>query len=75
MKTLTVRQARQALTRIEETLAGTAEVRIVRRGKEIARLLPTVAKRLPPSHADLRRSMKRLRTPSARLIREERDER
>ena len=37
--------------------------------------LPMAQQRRPPDHADLRRRMPLLKTPSADLIRDERDER
>lgn len=59
MKQLTIREARAALTRVDELLAREPEVVITRRGKPIARLLPISRARNRPSHAALRASMPR----------------
>ncbi len=75
MKALTIRQARQALTHLDELLAKEGEVTITRRGAPIARVLPLREARRIPSHASLRREMPRLRKGSERLIRDDRDAR
>ncbi|MSP60592.1 MAG: type II toxin-antitoxin system Phd/YefM family antitoxin [Myxococcales bacterium] len=73
MKTLTIRDAREALTHLDELLAREGELTITRRGEPIARLLPVGSPRPIPSHRALRASMPRLRRPSERLVREDRD--
>ena len=74
MKSITVRETRQGLSRLEELLAE-GEVTITRRGKPVARLLSVGGSRPIPSHKDLRDSIPRLRRGSERLQREERDAR
>lgn len=74
MKSITVRETRQELSRLEELLAE-GEVTITRRGKPVARLLPIGGSRPVPSHKDLRDCIPRLRRGSERLQREERDAR
>ena len=74
MKSITVRETRQGLSRLEELLAE-GEVTITRRGKPVARLLPIGGSRPVPSHKDLRDCIPRLRRGSERLQREERDDR
>jgi prevent-host-death family protein len=74
MKSITVRETRQGLSRLEELLAE-GEVTITRRGKPVARLLPIGGTRPVPSHKDLRDCIPRLRRGSERLQREERDAR
>jgi prevent-host-death family protein len=74
MKSITVRETRQGLSRLEELLAE-GEVTITRRGKPVARLLPIGGSRPVPSHKDLRDCIPRLRRGSERLQREERDAR
>lgn len=75
MKTLSVREARAALARVDDILAEEGEIVITRRGKPVARLLPARARKPIPSHADLRASIRPQSVPSEVLIRAERDER
>ena len=75
MKKLTIRQARESLGKLDQLLAEEGEIAITRRGDEIARVLPVGGKRTVPSHAELRRSMRRMRRGSERLVREDRDAR
>ena len=73
MKKLTIRKARAALTHLDKLLDREGEITLTRRGKPIARVLPFGGKRTMPSHRDLRSAMPRLRRPSQRLIRDDRD--
>jgi antitoxin (DNA-binding transcriptional repressor) of toxin-antitoxin stability system len=76
MKKLTIRQARQALSHLDQLLAAEGEVMITRRGEAIARLVQiNNKKRQIPSHHDLRDSMPRMRRGSEELIREDRNAR
>jgi prevent-host-death family protein len=75
MKTLSIREARAALSRVDDILAEEGEVLITRRGKAVARLLPVRPRKPVPSHAELRASMRPLSVPSEVYIRAERDER
>jgi antitoxin (DNA-binding transcriptional repressor) of toxin-antitoxin stability system len=73
MKKLTIREARQALSHLEELLSVEGEVVITRRGQPIAQVVPIVRKRLIPSHRDLREKMREVKIGSEKLLREERD--
>jgi len=73
MKELSVREAREAIGRLDQLLADEDAVTITRHGEPIARLLPIVRRRPIPSHRELRDSMRPLGTPSEALVREERD--
>ncbi|SIT67096.1 Antitoxin component of toxin-antitoxin stability system, DNA-binding transcriptional repressor [Ectothiorhodosinus mongolicus] len=75
MKELNIREMRANIGRLDELVAEEGELVISRRGQPIARILPMAAHRQFPDHADLRLRMARLQTPSAELIRAERDER
>jgi antitoxin (DNA-binding transcriptional repressor) of toxin-antitoxin stability system len=75
MKKLSVREARRSLSSLDRLLADEGEVTITRRGEAIARLVQIGRKRPIPSHRDLRERMARMRKPSERIIREERDSR
>jgi len=75
MKELNIREMRANIGRLDELLEDAGELVISRRGKPIARVLPVSRQRERPDHADLRRRTSLLTTPSAELIRAERDER
>lgn len=75
MKTLNIREMRQAWSRVDEIVAKEGEIIVTRRGKPVARILPVRPKRQLPTNADLRASMPRMKTPSEVLIREDRDAR
>lgn len=74
MKTLSIREMRGALGRLDAILEEESEIIVARRGEAIARVLPIEPRRQMPSHADLRSRMPRL-SASEDLIREDRDER
>jgi antitoxin (DNA-binding transcriptional repressor) of toxin-antitoxin stability system len=74
MTKMTVRQIRSALPRLEEVVAQEGEVVITRRGVAVARVLPIRGIPRLPSLAGLRSRMPLL-SPSAKLIREDRDSR
>jgi antitoxin (DNA-binding transcriptional repressor) of toxin-antitoxin stability system len=75
VKELNIREMRANIGRLAELVAAEGELVIRRRGQPIARVLPMAQHRHPPDHADLRQRMPLLQTPSADLIRAERDER
>ena len=75
MRSISVRDMRAALPRLEQLLAEEGEVVITRNGKPVARVLPTVPKGNIPSRAELRRKMRRVEVGSEVLIREDRDAR
>jgi prevent-host-death family protein len=68
MKTLSIREMRSALSRIEEIVAEEGEVVVTRRGRPLARILPARPQRGIPSRAELRASMPKLKVPSEVLI-------
>lgn len=73
MSTLSIREMRAALGRLDEILASEGEVLVTRRGRPVARLVPVHATGRMPSHADLRARMPRLKVPSEVLLRQDRD--
>ena len=75
MKTITVREARDEMARLEEILAREGEVVLTRRGRPIARILPVHGRRAIASRASLRQQTPRVRRPSEDLIRADRDDR
>ena len=75
MKSVTVRQFREALPKLEKLIAKHGELRVTRRGKVIARLLPAADTPKFPSLAEFRASMPYQEVPSEVLIREDRDAR
>ncbi len=75
MKTLTIREARQALSHLDEMLAAEGELTITRRGKAVARVIPLGGILRVPSHKALREKMPYQDVASEVLIREERDAR
>jgi len=75
VKELNIREMRASLGQLAELVAAEGELLISRRGEPIARVLPMVPQRRRPDHAELRERMPLLRSSSADLIRDERDER
>jgi antitoxin (DNA-binding transcriptional repressor) of toxin-antitoxin stability system len=73
MKTLTIREARQALSQLDKMLAIEGEVTVTRRGEAIARITQIGKRRPIPSHKCLRERMLRMRKGSEKLIREDRN--
>jgi antitoxin (DNA-binding transcriptional repressor) of toxin-antitoxin stability system len=75
MKQITIREARQALSRLDQVLGDEGEVTITKRGKAVARLVHLGKNIVMPSHSDLRSKMKRMKDDSTKLIRLDRDAR
>lgn len=75
MKKLTIREARQSLTHLDQILAAEGEVVITRRGEPIARLARIGRKRPIPSHRNLREAMRPMRKASEEMTRQDRDAR
>ena len=75
MKKLSIREARQSLSRLDRLLEIEGEVTITRRGDPIAKVVQVGRKRLIPSHRDLRDGMKPMHTESEAVLRKDRDER
>lgn len=75
MKRISIRQARQALSHLDEILATEGEVTITKRGRAIARIIQ-LERELPiPSHKALREKMPRMKLGSEKLVREDREAR
>jgi len=77
MKQITIREARQALSRLDQILDVEGEVTITKRGKAVARLVH-LGKNIAiamPTHIDLRKKMKRMKDDSSKLVRLDRDAR
>lgn len=72
---LSIRELREALTRLDELLAREGEVVITRRGEPIARVLPVGRRRELPSHRELRACMQPVASGSEHLVRQDRDAR
>ena len=75
MRSISVREMRAALPRLEQLLRLEGEVLITRNGKPVARVLPTAPAGGIPSRAELRRKMRRVEVGSEVLVREDRDAR
>jgi prevent-host-death family protein len=75
MKEINIREMRASIGTLEDLVNDAGELIVSRRGRPIARILPVSRRRPRPDHADLRARMPHLATPSATLIRDERDER
>lgn len=73
MKSLTIRQTRQALSHLETLLESEGELTITRRGRAIARVIQIDRKQPLPSHRALREKMMPMKVGSEELIREDRD--
>ena len=75
MRTISVREMRTVLPRLERLLEAEGEIVITRRGQPVARILPTAPAGGIPSRAALRRRMRRVDLGSEAFIREDRDAR
>jgi antitoxin (DNA-binding transcriptional repressor) of toxin-antitoxin stability system len=78
MKTLNVREMRQATPNLKQTLAAEGEILLVSNGEPIARLLPIEdkpARSKLPSMKAFRATMPKMKVSSGVLIREDRDRR
>jgi len=73
MKTVSVRGLREVLARLEHLLEVEGEIRVARRGRSIARLLPVSTPRKAPSHKSLRDAMPRMEAGSEDLVRSDRE--
>lgn len=75
MKSISVRELRSVMPQLKETLAQEHELLLVSNGEPVARILPVQRRRRVPSLAAHRARMAVVATPSAALLREERDRR
>ncbi|WP_298135447.1 type II toxin-antitoxin system Phd/YefM family antitoxin [Acidiferrobacter sp.] len=76
MKQVGIKEARQHLPDLIDQVEAGEEILITRQGKAVAKLVsaPTAAKQLP-SLEEFRRGIGRFGTPSAQILRGERDTR
>ena len=75
MKSLSIRQTREALPKLEKLLARHGRLEIRRRGKTIARIESAETAGTLPSLEKIRAAMPFQNVPSERLVRADRDER
>ena len=75
MRKMTIREARQSLSHLDQILETEGEVTITKRGREIARVVPFTRSLLIPSHRMLRDRTPLMNTGCEELIREDRDAR
>lgn len=76
MKSITIREAREGLSHLEQMFADNDEVIITRRGEPVARILPIKpAKPKFRSLAAFRASQKPLTPPLSQTVIEDREER
>ncbi len=73
MKKLSIREARQSLSHLDRLLEEQGEITITRRGKPIGRVTAIGGKKAIPSHKELRMKMRRVKTESRTLVREDRE--
>ena len=75
MKTLTIREAREGLSHPEQMFADDNEVLVVCRGEPVVRILPVQNRAKVRSLLGFRAKLPFQETPSAALIRADRDSR
>jgi prevent-host-death family protein len=75
MKTLSIREIRAALPRLDRLLAEAGEVVVTSRGRPLARILPIRQSKGIQPLTDLRAASPRMKVPSEVLVREDRDAR
>ena len=75
MKTLSIRDMRNQLGKLDRLIATEREIIITRHGAPIARLLPVQGLKQKPSHDELRNALPHLDVASEVLQREDRQER
>lgn len=73
MKKLTIREARQSLSQLDQLLTEEGELTITRRGRAIAKVSSVGRPRTIPSHKNLRQKMARLQKGSEIMVGEDRD--
>ncbi|MFQ5345562.1 MAG: type II toxin-antitoxin system Phd/YefM family antitoxin [Mariprofundus sp.] len=74
MKAISIRDMRSDLGRLDKLIELEGEIIVTKHGNPIARLLPVQGSRDMPDHASLRARMP-VMLSSARLVREDRDDR
>jgi len=75
MKTLSIREMRNALGQLDTLVNAAGELVVTRHGEAIARILPINGERSRPTHEALHALTKKLSIPSEKVLRNLRDER
>lgn len=73
MRSLSVRELRDALSSISQMVESEGEVVLTRHGRPLVKLVPLHPPRNAPSHADLRAGMPRMTVSSEELVRDDRE--
>jgi prevent-host-death family protein len=73
MRSLSIRELREALPSIGQMVESEGEVLLTRHGRPVAKLVPVNPSRSAPSHADLRAGMVRMTVSSEELVRADRE--
>jgi antitoxin (DNA-binding transcriptional repressor) of toxin-antitoxin stability system len=73
MRSLSIRELREALPSIAQMVESEGEVLLTRHGRPLVKLVPLQAARSAPSHADLRAGMPRMTVSSEQLVRDDRE--
>lgn len=75
MKTISVRELRNEIPRLRETLGREHELLLVSNGEPVARIVAVPRRRHVGSLAEHRAKMRRVTVPAEQLLREDRDRR
>jgi prevent-host-death family protein len=73
VRQMSIRELREALTRLDEIVDRDGDLVVTRYGRPLAKVVSLKPSRRIPSHADLRAGMPRMSTGSEDLIRQDRD--
>jgi antitoxin (DNA-binding transcriptional repressor) of toxin-antitoxin stability system len=73
MRSLSIRELREALPSIGQMVESEGEVLLTRHGRPLVKLVPLHPPRSAPSHADLRAGMPRMTVSSEELVRADRE--
>jgi antitoxin (DNA-binding transcriptional repressor) of toxin-antitoxin stability system len=73
MRSLSIRELREALPSIGQMVESEGEVLLTRHGRPLVKLVPLRPPQSAPSHADLRATMPHMSVPSEELVRADRE--
>jgi prevent-host-death family protein len=73
VRTLSVRELREALSTIDQLVRDEGEVVVTRHGHPLVKLVPVRAPQVAPSHAELRAGMPHMAVASEELVRADRE--
>lgn len=73
MRSLSIRELREALPSIAEMVESEGEVLLTRHGRPLVKIVSLQPARTAPSHADLRAGMPRMTVSSAEMVRTDRE--